>query len=102
MQLMPGTAASLGVDPYNPLENVVGGTAYLRSLLNTFSTWGKYGVTDAVAGYNAGGQAIVNHGGVPGYRETINYVINIDATYRRLLACCNRYRMPIMGIKREG
>jgi soluble lytic murein transglycosylase-like protein len=89
MQLMPDTAASLGVDPYNPLENVVGGAAYLRSLLDGFSSWGEYGVTDAVAGYNAGGQAIINHGGVPMYRETVNYVKSINDIYTRLLACCD-------------
>ena len=88
MQLMPDTAASLGVDPYDPLGNVIGGASYLRSLLDTFSSWGAYGVTDAIAGYNAGGQAILNHGGVPGYRETINYVIAINDIYRRLLDNC--------------
>ena len=89
MQLMPSTADTIGVNPYNPLENVVGGTAYLRSLLDRFSGWGEYGVTDAIAGYNAGGQAVLNNGGVPMYSETINYVCSINSIYRRLLASCD-------------
>lgn len=49
MQLMPGTAASIGVDPYDPLGNVIGGTIYLRNCLDDFVGWGTYGVTDRAA-----------------------------------------------------
>ena len=86
MQLMPDTAASIGVDPYEPLQNVVGGVAHLRTLLDSFTSWGEYGVTDAIAGYNAGGNAVLESGGVPQYRETIAYVRSIDSIYRRLLS----------------
>lgn len=85
MQLMPGTAAMLGVNPYNPLENVLGGAIYLRTQLNNFADWGEYAVTDAVAAYNAGSQAVINYGGVPDYRETRQYVINVADNYQRLL-----------------
>jgi len=85
MQLMPETAAMLGVNPYNPLENVLGGASYLRTQLDNFADWGEYAVTDAVAAYNAGSQAVINYGGVPNYRETRQYVINVAANYQRLL-----------------
>ena len=86
MQLMPDTAAGIGVNPYDPLQNVVGGTAYLRTQLDAFSGYGAYSVTDAVAAYNAGGKAVRDYGGVPPYRETINYVNSISGIYQRLLS----------------
>ena len=89
MQLMPGTADSIGVNPYDPAQNVIGGVAHLRTLLDSFGSWGEYGVTDAIAAYNAGGQAVIDNGGVPNYSETIGYVRSIDAIYRRLLTYCD-------------
>ncbi len=86
MQLMPDTASMLGINPHNPLENVIGGTAYLRSQLDSFSSWGTYGVTYAVAAYNAGGQAVRDYGGVPPYRETHDYIHKVSAIYQRLLS----------------
>ena len=80
MQLMPQTAASLGViDPYDPAQNVRGGTRYLRSLLDRFGD-----VELAVAAYNAGPGAVERYGGVPPYAETQNYVRNVLARYREL------------------
>ena len=86
MQLMPETAEMVGVDPYNPLENVIGGTSYLCTQLNNFSGWGEYGVTYAVAAYNAGGNAVREYGGVPPYPETINYVNEVARAYQNLVA----------------
>ena len=51
MQLMPDTAASLGVDRYNPLENMLGGASYLRTQMERFAGDGDYGLTEAVAAY---------------------------------------------------
>jgi hypothetical protein len=74
MQLMPGTAAELGVsDPYNPSENIRGGVAYLKGLLVKFED----NIELALAAYNAGPTAVTRYGAVPPYRETRNYVQRI-------------------------
>ncbi len=78
MQLMPQTAADLGVtDPMNPQQNVKGGIAYLAYLLKLFNG----NVSWALAGYNAGPGAVERYGGVPPYPETQNYVKNILYMY---------------------
>jgi hypothetical protein len=74
MQLMPGTASMLGVrDSFDPRQNIDGGVRHLRGLIDRFSSDLKL----ALAAYNAGEQAVVNHGGIPPYRETRDYVTRI-------------------------
>jgi soluble lytic murein transglycosylase-like protein len=74
MQLMPQTAADLGViNPYNPSENIRGGVRYLKGLLEKF----RQNVELALAAYNAGPSAVQKYGTVPPYRETRNYVSRI-------------------------
>jgi soluble lytic murein transglycosylase-like protein len=80
MQLMPATAARLGVrNIHDPAENVGAGTRYLRTLLDRFGD-----VRLALAAYNAGEDAVARYGNrVPPYRETVNYVRRIGAAYAR-------------------
>jgi soluble lytic murein transglycosylase-like protein len=74
MQLMPGTAAELGVhDAFAPSENVDGGTAYLDALLHRYHD----NLAFALAAYNAGPAAVDRWHGVPPYRETRAYVARI-------------------------
>lgn len=84
MQLMPGTALRLGVRNINdPVENVDAGTRYLKSLIQMFNG----DVNLALAGYNAGENAVIRYGyRVPPYRETQNYVYSINVAYRRAVA----------------
>jgi hypothetical protein len=81
MQLMPGTAARFGVRrPHDPAQSVMGGTRYLKELLERFD-----GHLDLVlAGYNAGEGAVASFGHrVPPYAETRRYVRRVGARYRR-------------------
>lgn len=68
-QLMPGTAQRLGVDPTDPRQNLEGGARYLAIQYRTFGSWRL-----ALAAYNAGPGAVEQHGGIPPYAETRNYV----------------------------
>ena len=80
MQLMPATAAAVGVrDSYDPAQNVAGGTRYLKGLLDRFNG----DVRLAVAAYNAGPGAVEKYGDVPPYAETQNYVQNVLGSYAK-------------------
>ncbi len=73
MQLMPGTARGLGVDPRDTRQNYQGGAAYLRILMNHYDG----DLVRTLAAYNAGPRAVDRYGGVPPYRETRAYVAAI-------------------------
>jgi soluble lytic murein transglycosylase-like protein len=75
-QLMPGTAADLGVDPYNDEENLRGGARYLRKQLDEFVD-----PKLALAAYNAGPGNVRKYGGIPPFEETQNYVAKIMGGY---------------------
>ena len=87
MQLMPGTAALLGVrDAFDPRQNVDGGAKHLRDLLDRFAD-----VPLALAAYNAGAQAVVRHGGIPPYPETRMFVT-------RVMSRLGRVAMPAVAM----
>lgn len=78
MQLMPRTAASMGVrDPFDPRQNILGGARYLRILANLFE--GDLILT--VAAYNAGEGAVMRYRGIPPYAETQRYVRRVLRHY---------------------
>jgi soluble lytic murein transglycosylase-like protein len=81
MQLMPGTARSLGVeDPLDPRQNVLGGSRYLSQQLQQFGS-----VEKALAAYNAGPHAVQRYGGIPPYPETEHYVRRVMNKLRDLV-----------------
>jgi soluble lytic murein transglycosylase-like protein len=82
MQLMPGTAAELNANPYDPKENVEAGAKYLRDLLLKYEN-DPHQVTKALAAYNAGPGAVDKYKGVPPYRETVQYVNRVVREYEK-------------------
>jgi soluble lytic murein transglycosylase-like protein len=80
-QLMPSTALALGVDPHQPEQNLLGAAAYLRQQWDTFQDWEL-----ALAAYNAGPEAVINHDGVPKNGETEFYVPSVLNKYGELLS----------------
>jgi soluble lytic murein transglycosylase-like protein len=79
MQLMPGTAAALGVrDALDPEANLDGGARHLLSLLSLY----RGDLRRTLAAYNAGAGAVSRHRGVPPYRETQDYVKRVLQRYK--------------------
>lgn len=78
MQLMPGTAAAMGVlDAFDPRQNVLGGTRFLRVLANSFGG----DLVRTIAAYNAGAGAVQRYNGIPPYAETRRYVQRVLTHY---------------------
>jgi soluble lytic murein transglycosylase-like protein len=91
MQLMPGTANRYGVESlFDPGQNVAGGARYLRDLLELFSGNTRL----ALAGYNAGENAVARHGGIPPFAETRAYVRRVMGLYQQYQdrGCCKSSR----------
>lgn len=96
MQLMPGTGARFGVRrPFDPAQNIAGGTRFLKQLLQRFN-----GRVDLVlASYNAGEGAVARFGGrVPPYRETRNYVRRVGYRYRQVKSPVRRQPATALSV----
>ena len=80
MQLMPGTAREMGcADPFDPVQNIMAGSQYLRLMLDTFG--GNLNL--ALASYNSGPERVKRHWRVPNIPETRNYVLIVSRNYER-------------------
>jgi soluble lytic murein transglycosylase-like protein len=80
MQLEPGTAQRFGVsNPFDPVQNVEGGTTYLKTLLDRYNG----DLSKSLAAYNAGEHAVDQSGGIPAYPETRHYVQKVTNAYFR-------------------
>jgi soluble lytic murein transglycosylase-like protein len=85
MQLMPRTAAILGVrDSFDPRQNIDAGTRHLRAMMERF----PYDLRLAIAAYNAGEKAVAAYRGVPPYPETRDYVMRVLNLYAVPVDCC--------------
>lgn len=94
MQLMPGTAARMGVsNPFEPRQNILGGARYLRMLANQFN--GDMVLT--LAAYNAGEGAVMKYSGVPPYDETRRYVRRVLQHYYNLRA--KQVGQPLVAVR---
>jgi len=96
MQLMPRTARHVGIEnPFDPRENILGGTKYLSTLLDRF----KGNTARALAAYNAGPTVVARHRGIPPYRETQGYVRKIQKLVQNTDA---EFSLPVTKVVRKA
>lgn len=81
MQIMPANFRSFGIaDPFNPMENIRGGTGYLKHLIQRYD----HDLQLALAAYNAGPDTVDRYGGLPPFRETRGYVRRVLSYYEQI------------------
>jgi soluble lytic murein transglycosylase-like protein len=99
-QLMPGTAARLAVNARDAAENLRGTANYLKSLLDRFRGQ-QHWFEKAIAGYNAGPNAVKKYGGIPPYAETQRYVVKVLRVYKQLYGTVAIAWTPYVSHKRD-
>jgi soluble lytic murein transglycosylase-like protein len=98
MQIVPSTAALLGVDdPFDPQKNIAAGTKYFRYLLNRFDD-----ETMALAAYNAGEGNVARFGGVPPFTETRDYISKVNRRTRRYRDSYRNSYIASVRIRRDA
>jgi soluble lytic murein transglycosylase-like protein len=99
-QLMPGTAATLHVNPRDPAQNLSGAARYLRGLLERFgANPHRYELT--FAAYNAGPKAVEEFGGIPPYGETQHYVIKVLRAWHHLQRTVHIPHQALLAAERK-
>jgi hypothetical protein len=99
MQLMPKTAERFGViDPFDPRQNITGGTKYLKYLLSYY----KGDLSRVIAAYNAGEGAVDRHKGIPPFRETQAYVPRVMELYTKRLVQADPKAAGAMELLKKG
>lgn len=92
-QLMPGTAANLGVNPRDPYQNLQGAARYLGGLLDRYKNKrDRYAL--AFAAYNAGPKAVAAWGGIPPYAETERYVVKVMTAWQQVSSSVHIPKQP--------
>jgi soluble lytic murein transglycosylase-like protein len=99
-QLMPGTAARLDVNARDAAENLRGTATYLKSLLDRFRGQQNW-FEKAIAGYNAGPNAVKRYGGIPPFAETQRYVVKVLRVYRQFYGTLAVAWSPYVSHRRE-
>ena len=99
MQLMPATALRFGVmDPFDPRQNIMGGTKYLKWLMDYFSG----DATKVIAAYNAGERAVDKYNGIPPFRETRGYVPKVMELWQKKLVQADPKASGAMELLKKG
>jgi soluble lytic murein transglycosylase-like protein len=99
-QLMPSTAATLAVNARDASENLRGTSNYLKSLLDRFRGQ-QHWFEKAIAGYNAGPNAVTRFGGIPPYGQTQRYVVKVLRVYQQLSGTVGIAWSPYTSHRRE-
>lgn len=97
-QLMPGTAASLHVNPHDPYQNLQGAARYLGGLIARYEK-NPHRYALAFAAYNAGPKAVARFGGIPPYAETQHYVVKVMSAWHEIAGVIHIPRLKAAQVR---